>query len=648
MTRSGRRTRTEYLPGALRSFCLRAVAHLTPSLIMKAVAYPIQTTKGESASRIARATPRSVLLAGPCRRLSAERPASASSAGQSPAIHWCRSWAQPPWLLGGFRLAGLAALCVAPPLPADVKDEIGYTALKTEYADLPAGANLAMLMGDFTSANTQWAWAVAPTGELAGKQISYLAARAKRPAGSPHSTGVTTIIAGATSGLLPQLPKITSIWSEEYGSFVLRVREEVAPTKPKWDFEIHTWNWSDEVYSEELIRRMDWRIDQQGVTVVEALSNGRETPIPYVFTSGYNVITVGVTAGTHSSGSTNVEVIGRTKPDLVAPTQYTSGATPTVAGCAGLLIAKAKLDDTLALAKDPRVVKALLLAGAIKEPIVGWAHTTTEPLDPHYGAGQVNIGNSYRMLVSGRRPQRNTWLPATGWDRSTSGTGRYFFEIPAGQKATFSAALAWHRKIEPAVTWTEFAASLSNLDLRLSAASTGFQVGAVIAESRSVIENVEHLYLTNLPEGRYALEVTGPTGVIYGLAWRSVLSPSCAQAAALPSDTVPPRPQLEIGMRGEQVRTLAGPPHWLKPFRRKGVDAEIWGYTFRRQLGARDVPTGYQKVSSPAPSSGASETVNEPILGRETTYEDETTELLMIGGAVVQAKRYQHIVRDLH
>ena len=33
-----------------------------------------------------------------------------------------------------------------------------------------------------------------------------------------------------------------------------------------------------------------------------------------------------------------------------------------------------------------------------------------------------------------------------------------------------------------------------------------------VAESRSAIDNVEHVYQTSLPPGRYVLEVTGPDG----------------------------------------------------------------------------------------------------------------------------------------
>jgi len=188
----------------------------------------------------------------------------------------------------------------------------------------------------------------------------------------------------------------------------------------------------------EILRRLDWRVDQQGVTFVAVVLNGATNPLPYVFSSAYNVITIGVTAGTHSSGDTLIRRRG-THPNPTSSRRTTTRAAPQpiIASCAGLLIDQAKSDARFTLAKDPRVIKALLLAGATKQEIPGWSNSPTQPLDTHFGAGQVNIGNSYHMLMSGRQPTGNAWLSASGWDKSTSGTGRYFIEVPTGQTATF-------------------------------------------------------------------------------------------------------------------------------------------------------------------------------------------------------------------
>ncbi len=546
----------------------------------------------------------------------------------------------PPTLsLGGLALAGLGLAWLAPTLRADSRAAVGLTALRAEFPDLPTGSNLTLLLGDFTSANTNNAWAVEPAGELAGRTIRYLPARRRPPRFSPHATGVGTTIAGSTRGLLPELATLVSVHSETYCSDILNVGRDLAPVKPQWDLEVHTWNWSDETHSLELIRRMDWWVDTKGITVVEALPNGRETRLPLVFISGYNVITVGVSSGTHSSGTTAVEGAGRTKPDLVVSAAYTSGATPVVGASAGLLIAKAKLAPELAAARDPRVVKALLLAGATKEPIPSWVHTPTQPLDEHYGAGELNIANSYRALVSGRRIPGPAVAPcAGGWDHGTTGSGGYVIEVPEGRSAQFSVALTWHRRVTPEAGWRDFPCALADLNLRLSRAGEGPAPGPLVAASRSAIDNVEHLYLPELPPGRYVLEVAGQPGVEYGLAWHGAVAPAPgAPPPALAAAARARSPfQFETGLSSELVQARAGRPAEVNKFRRKGIVGEVWRYGHRHRLHERAVPTGH-------PAAGRA----EPPSGTEITSLDETLDLLMVDGRVAELRRQVSVSREV-
>ena len=432
---------------------------------------------------------------------------------------------KPSSLLRRPCLAGLASLLVtAFSAGAAFKDQIGYTALKAEYPNLPTGRNLAILEIEFAVDWTNFNWAVAPGGELAGRQLTYLPASETPTAFSEHATAVASMLAGATSSILPEMPWLISTETDRHCVSSLRNSGSDGPLPPSWDLENTTSCWSNDIYAVGVLRRVDWRIDHQGVTFVAAVTNG-DTPVPYVYCSAYNAIAVGVTGGTHARGGTLVEGVGRLKPDIVAPDNYTSGATPIVASCAGLLIDQAKSDARYAVAKDPRVIKALLLAGATKAEIPGWSHSPTQPLDAHFGAGQVNIANSYHMLVNGRQPAGNTVLSGMGWDKSTSGSGRYFLEVPAGQSATLSAVMTWHRVITPNADWSILTPSLADLNLRLSTATAALAVSALVAESRSPIDNVEHLYEGNLPAGRYVLEITGPAGTTYGIAWRSTLTP---------------------------------------------------------------------------------------------------------------------------
>jgi sugar lactone lactonase YvrE len=420
-----------------------------------------------------------------------------------------------------FAFAGL--LACASPVFAQFKDQIGFTQLQSEYPNLPTGRNLTVFQGEGAPDWTNYTWATSATDELAGKIVTYLPAGTNPTAFSSHANGVAADLIGLSTSIIPDVPRLISCQDTAYINDTLHIEQPIAPMVATWDLENHSWCWSDPTYSVGILRRADWRVDNQGVTIVSAVANGN-VPMQYVLTSSYNGIAAGVTVGTHSPGGTLIEVVGRIKPDIVAPAVWTSNATPIVASCAGLLIDQAKADARFAVAKDPRVIKALLLAGATKQEIPGWSNSPTQPLDVHFGAGQVNIANSYHMLMSGQQPASNAWLSLLGWDKSTSGGGQYFIEIPAGKTATFSVVLTWHRTITPNANWSVLTPALADLNLRLSTASAEFAVGALVAESRSAIDNVEHVYQTSLPPGRYVLEVTGPAGVPYGIAWRSSLA----------------------------------------------------------------------------------------------------------------------------
>jgi sugar lactone lactonase YvrE len=469
-------------------------------------------------------------------------------------------------------LAFASLLACALPASAQFKDQIGFTQLQAEYPNLPAGRNLTILEIEFAVDWTNFNWAVAPGGELAGRSLTYFPAGTNPTGFSDHATGVAALLVGSTTSIIPQVPALISTVEEKYVTAALHTGETIAPSAPAWDLESTTSCWNDSTWSVEILRRLDWRVDQQGVTFVAVVLNGATNPLPYVFSSAYNVITIGVTAGTHSSGDTLIEGVGRIKPDIVAPNDYTSGATPIIASCAGLLIDQAKSDARFTLAKDPRVIKALLLAGATKQEIPGWSNSPTQPLDTHFGAGQVNIGNSYHMLMNGRQPTGNAWLSASGWDKSTSGTGRYFIEVPTGQTATFSAVLTWHRTITPNANWSVLTPSLADLNLRLSTASADFSVGTLVAESRSAIDNVEHVYQASLPAGRYVLEVTGPAGVSYGIAWRS-------NPVDLGPPTITTQPQgrtITAGLSGIFIAVASGYPATTYQWQRLPAGSGTW------------------------------------------------------------------------
>src|SRR5262249_26710500 len=115
----------------------------------------------------------------------------------------------------------------------------------------------------------------------------------------------------------------------------------------------------------------------------------------------YNGLSVSVNNGLSSIGPTVDN--GRCKPDITASAQgaLTSFSTPYVAGAAAVMLQAALRGDgggtgTTNSAADLRTVKALLLNGAVKPS--GWTNANFSPLDARYGAGIVNVFNSYAQL----------------------------------------------------------------------------------------------------------------------------------------------------------------------------------------------------------------------------------------------------------
>ncbi len=421
---------------------------------------------------------------------------------------------------------------------AGYRTQVGYDQLTQEFgAALPTGSNLVLMQAE--AANTAGAWAPSATGEVAGVAITFPYSTTAPTAVSAHANIVAVNLLGRSTSLLPAAPSLLSCLAGAYRNASLNVGNFTAPIRATWDVENHSYAGNATTYNGNALQQLDFRIARDLTTVVVALENGTAA-VPPLYGNAYNTITVGVSSGAHSRGGTTLEGSGRLKPDLVAPAGYTSYATPMVASAAGLLISEAKRTTALAAAKDPRVIKALLLAGATKEEFPTWSATPTSPLDPIYGAGELHIGNAYRNLRAGRQPTGNALRSLSGWDcAKTTTSSLYFFQVPAGQKLDLSVALAWHRELTTSDHWS-FSGTLPDLALRLRQSSATFAKGTILAESNSPIDNVEHLWRTALPAGYYALEVAGPVGITYGLAWHGTGAGAAAPGPLAPTATALP------------------------------------------------------------------------------------------------------------
>ncbi|MBC8011009.1 MAG: hypothetical protein H7067_13040, partial [Burkholderiales bacterium] len=429
---------------------------------------------------------------------------------------------------------GVLPLILVCRVGADWLQSVGADRLAATFADVPNAAGVLSIVeaGNTTGNNylpdaTNYAFV--------GKT---LVNKGPGTGTSGHATTVGQFFYGNPTSLLTAPAEIhaynASYWLE---ADFLNYNSNAAPLTEVARVQNHSWIATGAEVTASLVeavnQRLDFAIHRDGFVAVAGVNNGTSTTLPPLLAQAYNHITVGLTTGGHSAGFTAFDGTGRIKPDLVAPDFLTSYATPKVATTAGVLAARAGAEPHFLGGADlPRVVKALLLAGATKAEFPGWARTTARPLDLRYGAGKLNALLAYRTLESGEATASASALaPSVGWAAESVGNGAqkiYFLEIPAGATpAPFSVALTWHRLVNDGTQgpfgWSPSPVALVNLNLAMHQAA-GFTVGTQLDLSASAVDNVEHIYAPALAPGRYALVVTAPSGAAttdYALAWRS-------------------------------------------------------------------------------------------------------------------------------
>ncbi|MCB1121632.1 MAG: S8 family serine peptidase [Verrucomicrobiae bacterium] len=423
-------------------------------------------------------------------------------------------------------------ICCPGLLVAAWKDEIGYTQLQEVLGEaLPDGSGVRVVMVEANAANAP-SYLYLPNGgnsEFDGKTMTD--ASGLSTGFSSHATGVASIFFGNSTSFTPGIVEISTFLSDDWMDASLNTGATAAPSVIPGQVINHSWvsafsDSSYDTYALNVLARFDLAIDRDQVTAVVGLNNGSGNPQPQLLTSGYNSLSVGLTNGNHSRGFSTFAGLGRMKPEIVAPMGTTSNATPVVSSIAALLrqVANSHASPT---AIRPEVIKACLMAGATKEEFPNWSHTEEKPLDAVFGAGEVNVYNSY-FIMSAPEQSPDSLVAEKGWDYGqVSTTNRqqvYFLNVAEGQLLLdLSVMLTWHRDVS--VSRFNNTSSLDNLSLQFYEADNQ-NLGNVIATSDSPVDNVEHLYLPDPMEpGEYALVVNGPGGEsfqsAYGLAWRS-------------------------------------------------------------------------------------------------------------------------------
>ena len=464
---------------------------------------------------------------------------------------------------------------------AGYKDDIGYTALQAEFGlSIPRGENIsqvaqaegALLLdhdGDDQTDKIK-AWAPNPAHpQFTGKSIH-------DKSGSPgfysgHATSVGSRFYGNTGSIAPGLKSIECFSADHWlGSGYLMGGLLLKPLISQSRVANHSWIGNTGARNPEMLRRLDWVINVD--EYIQAVGPCRSKQS--LLASSFNAIAVGQASGESGAGSIAVDSVynsGRTCPHLIAPFKTASAATPVVASTAAVLVELGhshpglstdpvtqsttnRAGNTIYNAERSEVIKAVLMAGAdrvthntviidgntpnIVDYRVDPTNQTSNGLDRRYGAGQINIYHSYKMIAAGEKNSKEDqpesagiighhgfdYDPSFGGIDGSNSTASYYFAVDSDFTRLW-ASLVWNIHIDAGSgTIFDGVATVIDLDLILYDI-TNPEAPQLVAGSMDSRENTENIWNQLKKNKDYMLQVKPAPGQNefkwdYALAWR--------------------------------------------------------------------------------------------------------------------------------
>jgi hypothetical protein len=161
-------------------------------------------------------------------------------------------------------------------------------------------------------------------------------------------------------------------------------------------------------------------------------------------------------------------------------------------------------------------------------------------LDPTQGAGLLNANGAYLQLAAGKQIATiqqqgpgsiiDETVPLTGWDFNTVKMAlTNFYQLSSKAVGTLAVTLDWNRDIST-VGGTNFVGGMANMGLSLfTSVDNTYTKTSLVAQSISIVDNVEHLWFTNVPTAYYEFGVSynqyasqgspAPGNETYAVAW---------------------------------------------------------------------------------------------------------------------------------
>jgi hypothetical protein len=462
----------------------------------------------------------------------------------------------------------LLAACTA--ARADYFADVGYDTMREELGtSLPVAAGVPVMIVEAGKMTDAGVVTYAPdqlNAGFRGKKITVGEGgpRVYAPF-SGHATGVGRRFFGLQLSVSPGIEQISSYLVDNwFGSAFLRLGEVRQPKVSSHRVVSHAWVGSAakvaiDQANDSILRRVDWLVETDELFHVVGFNGGNKVPL---LADAFNVLSVahtGLDRHRNTLALGKDYIAGRARPHLVVPDKTPSASTGRVASVAALLVGVGHADPSLSHgsttnrngdkiynAERAEIIKAALLAGADRVTrntsgvdIEGYradgSNRTANGLDRRYGAGQLNINNSYRILTAGEQDSAEDHasggqIGPAGFDHDESFGGlgdsnrQATYRFSTGSVGGYLAlALVWNIDIQGGGSLAfDPTATRYDLDMLLYEVSGDDLIS--MAESRSRRDNSENIHFLLAPERDYVFRIQpGARQEVfdwdYGVAW---------------------------------------------------------------------------------------------------------------------------------
>jgi hypothetical protein len=474
-----------------------------------------------------------------------------------------------PWVRQLAALALVSLSLVGWSGAATVKESIGYAKLAAELgAAMPTGSSVHVAMAE-ANTDSKMSGGVPVDGgydyipipsnaQFVGKSFHNRSASTAKADNSGHANLVGVYFFGSTDSIAPGVVDVDLYLADTWqGIDYLHNGQLALPDYT--EARVFNHSWVDQTNAAALAR-VDYTATHYNVLHVAGVNNVNNGGPQPLLASAYNAITVGLTTGAHESsnavpaatpglGLYTGNAFTRTRPDLVVPQSFTSYATPFVSGAAALLVETGHNNPSLSngsstIPENPtyvvqnaertEVVRSALMAGSNKQVWTDYrskSFASPNGLDTRFGAGQLDVYESYHILAAGEHDSREAGelepIGNYGFDLQTEfgaqDTSTYGFSVASDSLENLAVSLVWNAQVDIDLSGAAAAYSASLADFNLSLFRVAGEERTLAQASLSTQDNTENLWLAGLSPGDYELQVTRVDALgdwDYGLSWR--------------------------------------------------------------------------------------------------------------------------------